>query len=110
MLQEVFQNIFKKKTYQKRGGNLQTVLSILLNVIEIYSYALIIYILLSWFPNARESAFGKFLTKICEPYLDPFRRIIPPLGMIDISPIVAIFLLNFASRGLIYLFDLLGLI
>ncbi|MFD1735740.1 YggT family protein [Bacillus salitolerans] len=86
------------------------VLNILLQIIQIYSYALIIYILLSWFPNARESGFGQLLAKICEPYLEPFRKIIPPLGMIDISPIVAIFLLNFASRGLISLFDMLGLI
>jgi YggT family protein len=89
---------------------LETLLGLLLKIIELYSYALIIYILLSWFPNARESSFGKLLTKICEPYLEPFRRIIPSLGMIDISPIVAIFLLNFASRGLVYLFSLLGLI
>jgi YggT family protein len=89
---------------------METLLSILLNLINIYSYALIIYILLSWFPNAKQSKFGQFLAKICEPYLEPFRRFIPPLGMIDISPIVAIFLLNFASRGLVSLFEFLGLI
>ncbi|MDR4886574.1 YggT family protein [Bacillus timonensis] len=70
------------------------------NVIVLYSYALIIYILMSWFPNARESGIGQFLARICEPYLEPFRRFIPPLGMIDISPIVAILVLNFAGRGI----------
>jgi YggT family protein len=89
---------------------METLLTVLLKIIQIYSYALIIYILLSWFPNARESGFGQLLAKICDPYLEPFRKIIPPLGMIDISPIVAIFLLNFASRGLISLFSMLGLI
>ncbi len=88
---------------------MEALLEILLTVIRIYTYALIVYILLSWFPNARESSFGKFLARICEPYLDPFKRIIPPLGMIDISPIVAIFLLNFASIGLASLFGMLGL-
>ncbi|MFT4413485.1 YggT family protein [Fredinandcohnia humi] len=68
-------------------------------VLGIYSYALIIYILMSWFPNARESSIGQFFARICEPYLEPFRRFIPPIGMIDISPIVAILVLNFASRG-----------
>jgi YggT family protein len=87
-----------------------TLLVVLLRILEFYSYALIIYILLSWFPNARESGFGRFLSRICEPYLEPFRRIIPPLGMIDISPIVAIFLLNFAKQGLVALFRMLGLI
>jgi YggT family protein len=73
---------------------------ILGKVIYYYSWALIIYILMSWFPNARESSIGQFLAKICEPYLEPFRKIIPPLGMMDISPIVAFLVLNFASSGL----------
>ncbi|WP_019152860.1 YggT family protein [Robertmurraya massiliosenegalensis] len=84
---------------------LTTIFSILVQLISIYSWALIIYILLSWFPNARESAIGQFLARICEPYLDPFRRIIPPLGMIDISPIVAILVLRFATNGLWQLYS-----
>ncbi|MED3552266.1 YggT family protein [Cytobacillus praedii] len=78
--------------------------NIIATVINYYSWALIIYILLSWFPGARESAIGQFLAKICEPYLEPFRKIIPPLGMIDISPIVAILVLKFAISGLGQLF------
>ncbi|MCJ2145536.1 MULTISPECIES: YggT family protein [Bacillus] len=81
------------------------VLSILLTV---YSFALIIYIFMSWVPNARESSFGRVLASLCEPYLEPFRRIIPPLGMIDISPIVAIFILRFADAGLLAVFRMLG--
>ncbi|MCA1029993.1 YggT family protein [Bacillus timonensis] len=81
-------------------------LVVLLKLITYYSYALIIYILLSWFPNARESTIGQFFSSICEPYLEPFRRIIPPLGMIDISPIVAIMVLNFAKIGLTTLFGM----
>ncbi|WP_442599425.1 YggT family protein [Neobacillus sp. D3-1R] len=77
-------------------------------IIQLYSWALIIYILLSWFPNARESSFGQFLARICEPYLEPFRRIIPPLGMIDISPIVAILVLRFATSGLSQVFRWIG--
>ncbi len=70
-------------------------------------YAIIVYILMSWFPGARESSFGRILGKIVEPYLEPFRKIIPPLGMIDISPIVAIFTLQFALIGLGELFSML---
>lgn len=80
------------------------IFEILYNLISIYSWALIIYILMSWFPNARESAIGQFLTRICEPYLEPFRKIIPPIGMLDISPIVAILVLRFAGSGLIQVF------
>mgnify|MGYP001049295274 CR=1 FL=1 len=76
------------------------VFSLLQKLIQLYSYALIIYILMSWFPNARGSSIGQFFAKICEPYLEPFRRIIPPIGMMDISPIVAFLVLNFAQSGL----------
>ncbi|OCA85521.1 hypothetical protein A8F94_11570 [Bacillus sp. FJAT-27225] len=79
---------------------MEFVFRILVNVINLYYWALIIYILMSWFPNARESAIGQFLSRICEPFLEPFRRFIPPLGMIDISPIVAIITLRLATSGL----------
>ncbi|SHF49805.1 YggT family protein [Ornithinibacillus halophilus] len=80
---------------------------ILDTALYIYSLGLIIYIFMSWFPGARESAFGNFLTKICEPYLEPFRKIIPPLGMIDLSPIVAIIVVHLARNGLFELFRML---
>ncbi|SEB17457.1 YggT family protein [Thalassobacillus cyri] len=86
---------------------MQQLFVILTNAIQIYSWALIIYIFMSWFPGARESSIGQFLAKICEPFLEPFRRIIPPLGMIDISPIVAILVLNFANMGLRELYIML---
>lgn len=75
--------------------------------LNIYSFALIIYIFMSWFPGARESSFGVFLAKICEPYLEIFRRFIPPLGMIDLSPLAAIFVIYFARMGLFELFSML---
>lgn len=68
--------------------------------IEIYSIALIIYILMSWVPSTRETKFGQLLGKITEPYLGFFRRFIPPLGMIDISPIAALFALQLISQGI----------
>jgi YggT family protein len=81
--------------------------SVLLTIFQVYYYALIVYILLSWLPGARESSIGYFLSRICEPYLEPFRRIIPPLGMIDISSIVAIIVLRFARYGLAQLLYML---
>ncbi|MFD2704879.1 YggT family protein [Salibacterium lacus] len=83
---------------------MQLIGNLLIRGMEIYSYIIIIYILMSWFPNARESSFGRILGAMVEPYLEPFRRIIPPLGMIDISPIVAIVALHFARFGVMALF------
>lgn len=73
---------------------------VLYKLVEYYSYALIIYILMSWFPNARETGIGKFFATICEPYLEPFRKIVPSIGMIDISPIVAFLVLGMARTGI----------
>ena len=44
------------------------------------------------------SAVLGFLRDVCEPYLGFFRRFIPSIGPLDISPIVAIFVLNIVSR------------
>lgn len=85
-----------------------TIFSIVSNLINIYSWALFIYILMSWFPNARDSAIGRLLARICEPFLEPFRKIIPPIGMMDISPIVAYFVLKGATMGLYQIFQWLS--
>jgi YggT family protein len=69
---------------------------------SIYFYMIIAYVLMSWLPNARESYIGELLGKIVEPYLSIFRKFIPPIGgMIDLSPLVAIFALQFVIRGII---------
>ncbi|MDN4494169.1 YggT family protein [Ureibacillus aquaedulcis] len=76
-----------------------SIISVVSIAFSIYSFMLIIYILMSWVPAAQESSFGKLLAKLCEPYLGFFRKFIPPIGMIDFSPIIGILLLNFIERG-----------
>jgi YggT family protein len=63
--------------------------------ITIYSYLLIIRVLLTWFPqiNWYNQPFAG-LSQITDPYLNLFRSIIPPLGGMDFSPILAFLLLN----------------
>lgn len=75
---------------------------------QIYSYMIVIYILMSWIPNSRESFIGELLGRFVEPFLAPFRRFIPPLmGAIDISPIIAIFALRLAYSGLVRILEIL---
>ncbi|WP_413365365.1 YggT family protein [Lysinibacillus sp. 3P01SB] len=74
---------------------------IIAQAFTIYTFMLIAYILLSWVPAAQNSAVGRFLAAVCEPYLGFFRKFIPPIGMIDISPIVALFALRFIQQGLL---------
>ncbi|KAB8330105.1 YggT family protein [Scytonema tolypothrichoides VB-61278] len=66
--------------------------------IQIYSTLLIIRVLLTWFPsiNWYNQPFAA-LSQITDPYLNLFRSIIPPLGGIDFSPILAFLLLNVLS-------------
>lgn len=78
--------------------------NLILQAVQIYWFICIIYIFMSWIPNARESSFGQTIGKMVEPLFAPFRQIIPPLGMIDLSPLVALFALRFAMDGLRYLF------
>jgi YggT family protein len=81
---------------------LATIESFLWTLERIYFYMLIAYVLMSWLPNARESFIGELLGKLVEPYLAPFRRFIPPIGgMIDISPIVALFALRYVVLGIV---------
>lgn len=66
---------------------------------RIYTLMIIIYVLMSWIPSSRDTAIGRFLETLCEPYLGFFRKFIPPIGMIDISPIIALLVLTFIERG-----------
>ncbi|GIP39692.1 putative membrane protein YlmG [Paenibacillus sp. J31TS4] len=75
---------------------------------SIYTYVIIAYVLLSWLPNARESIVGVWLSKLVEPYLSPFRKLIPPIGgMLDLSPIIALIALNFVVQGIIAIIEVL---
>jgi YggT family protein len=75
-------------------------------VFLVYTLLIIAYILSSLYfafggrvPYSRwSSALLGFLRDVCEPYLGFFRRFIPPLGPLDLSPIVAIFVLNIVAR------------
>ncbi|MGE7826256.1 YggT family protein [Paenibacillus sp. NPDC093718] len=76
------------------------IISVVTTLFRIYFYMILVYVLMSWLPNVRESFVGELLGKLVEPYLAPFRRFIPPImGMIDISPIVALFVLQLAEQG-----------
>lgn len=84
-----------------------TLARLVIQGIMVYRIFIFIYILMSWVPSMRENAFGQFLGKIVEPYLAFFRRFIPPLGMIDISPIVALISLSFIDAGVKTVFSVI---
>jgi YggT family protein len=75
-------------------------------IFYVYSLLIIAYILSSLFfafggrlPYARwSSAILGFLRDVCEPYLAIFRRFIPAIGPLDLSPVVGILLLQIVGR------------
>lgn len=70
---------------------LRIFVDVLFNVLII---AILIDALISWFPIAPDSPIVRILDDITEPILAPLRQVVPRLGMFDITPIVAMFLLE----------------
>ncbi|MCC7370005.1 MAG: YggT family protein [Chloroflexi bacterium] len=70
------------------------VLTFVSTLIYILNFAIIIRALMSWFNPSPDNPIVRFVIEITEPVLAPLRRIVPRIGMIDITPIVAILLMN----------------
>ncbi|MBC7882323.1 MAG: YggT family protein [Anaerolineae bacterium] len=74
------------------AGSLVTVLG---NFLDIYLVLLLVRVLLSWFPNIDWSSNPwSILSQLTDPYLNIFRSIIPPIGGIDVSAVLAFLLLQ----------------
>ena len=63
---------------------------LLYGFLALYTLAIFIYIILSWTGVSYRSPLMRFLFKITEPLLGPLRRMIPPVAMFDISPMIAL--------------------
>jgi YggT family protein len=81
-------------------------------VYNIYYWLILISIFGSWFPQFYSTKVGIWIGKLVEPYLAIFRKFIPPLGVLDFSPIIALiayrYLGGFALRGLHQLLIMTG--
>ena len=74
----------------------------------VYLLLVFVYVLLSWVRlpyNVWVRRVTEFLRDVCEPFLRIFRRILPPLGPVDLSPMVAILALIALRRIVDALFD-----
>lgn len=60
----------------------------------VYLIMLFVRILGSWVPELQQTRFMQFIAFYTDPYLNLFKRIIPPIGMMDFSPIAAFLCLN----------------
>jgi len=73
------------------------------NFFNIFNNLLLGRVLLSWFPAAQSAAFLQPLYNVCDPYLGLFRGIIPAIGGIDLSPILAFTFLQVAGSSMVAL-------
>ena len=75
------------------------------NCFYVYMWMILIRCLLTWFPNLNwDNPVLYALKSATDIYLNIFRKIIPPIGgMLDISPVVAMFVLVFIRNGIIIL-------
>jgi YggT family protein len=71
----------------------------------VYGLLIFVYIIMSWIRlpySVWTSRIQGFLRDVCEPYLGLFRRVLPPLGPLDLSPMVAVFVLYLLGRLAVY--------
>lgn len=74
---------------------LSQILAVLAQTLSIYSLVLLVRVLLSWFPNLDWSnPVLSTVSSITDPYLNAFRGLIPPLGGLDLSAIIAFITLS----------------
>ena len=69
--------------------------------IYVYSLLILAYIITMWVRlpySVWLNRIQRFLYDVCDPYLRLFRRILPPFGPLDLSPIMAVFSLIFLDR------------
>ena len=85
-------------TYGTTGNFLQLLVWALIGVtalfLKIFFFALIISVILSWVAPGSHNPGAELVNQICEPALAPFRKILPNLGGLDISPILAFMVLK----------------
>ena len=63
-------------------------------LVQVLMFAIFIRAILSWFPISRENPLVLVVYQVTEPVLAPLRRVVPSVGFIDITPIVALILLQ----------------
>ena len=86
------------------GGFLLALVQLALTVLNIYTWVIIIRALISWVSPDPYNPVVRFLGQITEPLLKPLRKLVPPrmTGGIDVSPILAILLIQLVRYTLIY--------
>jgi len=76
-------------------------MKLLVTLLEIYEVIIILRAIFSWFAPSPQNTFNRFLTQITEPVLGPLRRVLPQTGAVDLSPLVALLIIQIIRSMLI---------
>jgi YggT family protein len=79
-----------------------SIFSAINKILTFYFYAIIVQAILSWFPPIQRNLIYVTLTQLTQPVLNLFRRFIPLLGPVDLSPLVAIIVIKLVQSFIIY--------
>jgi YggT family protein len=69
-------------------------INLVITVLQFYTFALFLYVLLSWVAPGTHSPAATMLSSLCEPLLRPVRRVVPPFGGVDLSALFLIIALQ----------------
>ena len=72
-------------------------------VVRLLSLAILVRVLLSWIPIDRNGRFAEIILQITEPVVGPIRKVLPTLGGLDFSPMIAMILLEMVRTVVINL-------
>lgn len=87
---------------------------LILEILEIYSWIVLAAVIMSWlvafnvvnYHNNIVRSIARFLDTLTEPVFRQVRRVIPPIGGLDLSPIVVFIAIIFLQKLVVYLYAL----
>ncbi len=79
--------------------------NLIIVVLQVYSLLIILRAIISWVRIDRRNPFVRIVCGVTDPVLDPIQRVVPPVGgTLDISPIVALVLIQVIMRIVVRVF------
>jgi YggT family protein len=100
VVEEVLVSLLGLVTGLAAGSPVSSLGWLLYAAVSVFLLLIVMRIVISWVPFARDGRLVWVLHSLTEPVMAPFRQMIPPLGMFDLSPIILILLLSFVKGAI----------
>jgi len=68
------------------------------NLLDLYSFVVLAAVILSWVPVDRQNPLAMIVRNLTDPVLGPIQRVLPPIGGLDLAPMVLLFALQALRR------------